>query len=130
MTTWENNVLNYQIDRTVVAAIQKNLCIPEKGGILGANEYGIVTRFYYDSTGTTTKFLYIPDVKKLNAVIQDWANEGISFAGFVHTHPEGIEKLSSRDIEYAQKIKIQCSLSHILMLLYIPAKEKFFQYVI
>ena len=119
-----------QISNTVIDAIKENLLIPEKGGILGVDENFVVTRFYNDSTGITTKSRYIPDVKKLNAVIQNWALEGVSFIGFVHTHPKGAEKLSPLDIEYTQKIKTQCNLSEILMLLYIPAEEKFLQYLI
>lgn len=117
-----------QICNTVIESIKENLHLPETGGILGIDENRIVTRFYNDSTGTTTKSRYIPDVQKLNTVIQNWAEENIAFIGFVHTHPKGSERLSSRDIEYAEKIKTQCSLSEILMLLYIPAEEKFLQY--
>ena len=119
-----------KISDTVIEAVKENLRLPETGGILGVDETGIVTKFYYDSTGITAKLRYIPDVKKLNAVIQNWATEGVSFVGFVHTHHKGAEKLSALDIEYAEKIKKQCSLSEILMLLYIPAEEKFLQYVI
>lgn len=131
MKTRKNDkILNYRIDKTVLENIQKSLRIPETGGILGIDENGIVTKFYYDSTGITSKLRYIPDVKKLNTVIENWTTEGVSFVGFVHTHPKGAEKLSELDIEYAEKIKAQCSLSEILMLLYIPAEEKFLQYVI
>ena len=127
LSTVQNKI---RINSKVIDAIRENLRVSEVGGILGIDENRIVTKFYNDSTGITTKLRYIPNVQKLNAVIQNWAKENISFIGFVHTHPKGAEKLSSRDVEYAEKIKLQCSMSEILMLLYIPAEDKFFQYVI
>ena len=69
--------MNYQIDKAVIDAIKENLRVPEKGGILGIDENRIVTKFYNDSTGITTKLRYIPDVQKLNTVIQNWAKESI-----------------------------------------------------
>lgn len=119
-----------RISDRVIDAIRKNLRVPETGGILGIDEKRLVTKFYNDSTGITTKSRYIPDVQSLNAVIQNWAEVGIAFIGFVHTHRKGEEKLSPLDLEYAAKIKAQCSLSEILMLLYIPAEDKFFKYLL
>lgn len=119
-----------RISDRVIDAIRENLRVPETGGILGIDEKRLVTKFYNDSTGITRKFRYIPDVQSLNAVIQNWAEVGIAFIGFVHTHRKGEEKLSPLDLEYAAKIKAQCSLSEILMLLYIPAEDKFFKYLL
>lgn len=124
-------ILNEEIpiEKSVLDEIKKTLCLPETGGILGVNGRRVVTKFYPDVTGTTTKNNYIPDVRKLNEIIRHWATEGIAFAGFVHTHPKGAERLSSCDVSYAKKIKETCALSEILMLLYLPDEEKFFQYV-
>ena len=118
----------YQIDESVIEEIGKNLILPEMGGILGTAENRIVTKFYYDSTGTTTKTRYIPDVQRLNVVIESWAREGVSFVGYVHTHPKGMEKLSPFDIDYAQLIKKSCNMPEILMVIYIPEEGKIFQY--
>lgn len=122
--------LKYQLHSIVIDNIKKSLHLPEMGGILGLDENCTVTRFHYDSTGTTTETHYIPDVVKLNKVIQDWATEGIAFAGFVHSHPKNAQTLSSCDVDYAKKIKSRCSLNEILMLIYIPEEEKLLQYVI
>lgn len=116
------------IENSVLDEIKQSLTRPETGGILGINSSRVVTKFYYDSTGTTTKTQYIPDVQRLNSILRQWAAAQIRFVGFVHSHPKGKEKLSSCDLTYAKEIKEKCSLSEILMLLYIPDEEKFIQY--
>lgn len=120
----------YKISNSITNAIKQSLTRPEMGGILGIDANRVVTKFYHDSTGTTTTAHYIPDVEKLNEVILRWSTEGIAFIGFVHTHPKGKNKLSTCDVDYAKKIKVECSLLEILMLLYIPEDNKFLQYVL
>lgn len=116
------------IENSVLNEIKQSLTRPEMGGILGINSSRVVTKFYYDSTGTTTKTQYIPDIQMLNLIIRQWATAEIRFIGFVHSHPKGKEKLSSCDLTYAKDIKEKCSLSEILMLLYIPDEKKFIHY--
>ena len=118
------------IENLVLAEIKKNLTRPEMGGILGIDNSRVVMKFYHDSTATTTKTQYIPDVQRLNSILRQWAAAQIRFVGFVHSHPKGREKLSSCDLSYAKDIKEKCSLSEILMLLYIPDEKKFIQYVL
>ena len=118
------------IENSVLDEIKQSLTRPETGGILGINSSRVVTKFYYDSTGTTTKTQYIPDVQRLNSILRQWAAAQIRFGGFVHSHPKGKEKLSSCDLSYAKEIKGKCSLSEILMLLYIPDEKKFIHYVL
>lgn len=100
------------------------------GGILGADERGIVTEFYWDNTGITTEKRYTPDVAVLNEVISEWAKASVGFVGFVHSHPSSTFWLSATDTVYAKKIKSVCGMSEVLMLIYIPADGEFFQYVI
>ena len=106
--------------------------IPETGGILGVsiNDPHTVTAFHFDSTGRTERSTYTPDVGSLNRVIADWAENGIEFVGFVHSHPKEDCKLSKTDIEYADKIKKVCSMSLILMVIYLPDTEEIYPYVI
>ena len=125
----------YLIENTVFEAINRSLLLPETGGILGADDKCIVTNFYHDLTGKTTTTNYIPDVRALNEVIQHWAEAGIRFVGFVHAHPKYNRRLSSIDLNYARQIKKHCSLSELLMLLYIideetQSEDRFIQYVI
>ena len=89
-----------------------------------------VTAFHYDSTGKTQGNTYTPDVDTLNRVISEWAENGIEFAGFVHSHPRRNRKLSPPDIEYANKIKDVCDMPQIIMALYLPDSGEIFTYVL
>lgn len=122
--------MSYKIRDSVLDEIKQSLTRPEMGGILGIDNNRVVKKFCYDLTGTTTKTQYIPDVQRLNSILRQWATAEIRFIGFVHSHPKGKEKLSSCDLSYAKDIKEKCSLSEILMLLYIPDEKKFIQYVL
>ena len=116
----------------VLAQIKGTLRLYETGGILGASidATNTVTAFHFDSTGRTEHSTYTPDVGNLNRVIAEWAEEGIEFVGFVHSHPKEDCKLSKPDIEYADKIKEVCSLPQVLMVIYLPDTEAIYPYVI
>ena len=120
----------YSIEGSVLDEIRQRLIFSETGGILGIDGNRVVTKFYYDSTGQTTDTNYIPDIQRLNEVIQRWATDGIKFVGFVHSHPASNSNLSATDIAYAEKIKVACGMADVLMLLYVPADDKFFQYIV
>lgn len=118
------------IEEAVYKEIYKTLTIPEQGGILGCDENGKVISFFPDVTGKTTKKYYIPNVNKLNEVIKEWSENGINFAGFVHTHRKGRGQLSSIDVDYAKKIKHSCNMEEILMLIYMPEDNSFKKFVL
>ena len=120
----------YQIAESVLTDISRVLEMPEMGGILGGNENLVVTAFHHDDTGRTTARTYTPDIDKLNEVIREWSQRGITFVGFVHSHPPNRNKLSAVDIHYAEKIKRCCGMSKILMLLYLPSEDSFHQFVL
>ena len=120
----------YRIAEYVLKNIRSVLCVPEIGGILGIDNTNTVVKFHYDITGVTHRHNYIPDVDKLNKVINEWAELQIEFIGFVHSHGSGKFNLSSTDIKYAKKIKDFCNIPEILMLLYIPDEDIFYQYIV
>ena len=122
----------YQIQEAVACQIKFSLSVPETGGILGVdiNDRHTVTAFHYDSTGRTEKNTYTPDIEALNKVVADWAENGIEFVGFVHSHSNGSYKLSPVDIEYANLIKRFCGMPEILMVIYLPCGEELHQYVL
>ncbi len=121
----------YLIQNSIFYQIKQNLYLPEMGGILGINinDRHTVTDFYFDSIGTTEKNCYTPDVETLNRVIAKWAENGIEFIGFVHSHPNSIH-LSRHDIEYANKIMRACNMPEIIMMIYIPETQELHQYVL
>lgn len=120
----------YKITDYVIQQIQSILVAPEMGGILGIDETDTVVKFHFDRTGRSTAHRYIPDVKTLNRVIGEWYNSGIFFIGFVHSHAQGRDQLSPCDIRYAEKIKTACGMTEILMLIYLPDKKSFHQYIL
>lgn len=64
---------------------------------------GVVCRYCHDRH--TAQDCYVPDAEKLNRVIEQWAKEGVEFAGIAHSHPNGCYFLSPADFSYSQKIK-------------------------
>ena len=77
---------------------------PEVGGILGKDR-NIVTCFEYDNGIATDKLCtYVPDVVRLNNVIEKWSEQNISFCGIFHTHFFGVRTLSDGDKKYINNI--------------------------
>lgn len=122
----------YCLKEKVLVQIKKTLYLPETGGILGVNinDRRTVTAFHFDSTGKTEGNTYTPDVDTLNRVIAEWAEDGIEFIGFVHSHPKGGRKLSPPDVEYANEIMRACNMAEILMMIYLPDTQELYPYVL
>ena len=75
----------------------------EVGGILGGSG-GCVTTFFLDCNALSSHpCCYVPDVAKLNVVIQAWDQGSILFMGVFHTHYHA-DSLSTQDQRYAQVI--------------------------
>lgn len=121
----------YKINLAVRRQIKKTLIKGEMGGILGSSKEGKITHYHFDVSGRITENNeYVPDVSALNKVLIKWHQEGIRFAGFVHSHVYPARNLSPVDIEYAERIVEVCGLDHILMLLYLPKTKEFIEYII
>lgn len=91
---------------------------PETGGIIG-QQNGIICFAEFDS-GTVQResAVYVPNVEKLNSVIEKWNSSGIEFVGMFHSHPIGQETLSGDDIEYIKTVFD--SMPDSVMKLYFP----------
>ena len=77
---------------------------PETGGIIGGTK-GIITEFFFDEGHSVNDHAaYIPDIGLINSRIQRWQEEGISFYGMYHTHPDHQETLSGDDVLYIKEI--------------------------
>ncbi len=71
----------------------------ESGGILGGSDIDNVTYYHFDRAGTLD--IYIPDIVKLNQVINEWAQSHVRFLGIIHSHFSK-STLSYADVEYAR----------------------------
>lgn len=77
---------------------------PECGGVLGADENGTLTAYYYDATGLGDSSSYSPDVAAINKILtHQWMPQGIYMVGIVHSH-EKSRVPSCGDIAYAVRI--------------------------
>lgn len=79
---------------------------PESGGILlGPADSQDVTAYYFDQTASCSVVTYTPDIELLQKLIDErWTPAGLEFRGFVHSHPAGLDRLSSGDLEYIRRI--------------------------
>lgn len=73
---------------------------PECGGILGKKEDLIVDYIHDNTHPILNRAIYAPDTELLNRCIEEWSEKNIEFCGFVHSHPDGQNILSSGDMEY------------------------------
>lgn len=82
---------------------------PETGGVLGRKN-GIICKYFYDDNADINQYRYVPNVEKINTILDQWLKDDIEFAGIIHSHPEDVNELSYADIHYARKILQENSL--------------------
>lgn len=75
---------------------------PEVGIILGGKD-GIVECYHMDCGLLCGNGCYMPNTDCLNAVIEDWAEQGTALIGFAHTH-HSVPTLSMADKVYIREI--------------------------
>lgn len=76
----------------------------ETGGIIGINSNEEIVEFHFDKPFKPNLFEYCPNVYLLNQMInENWKQNNIEFAGFVHSHLNNIE-ISQQDIKYSKSI--------------------------
>lgn len=76
----------------------------ETGGIIGADENGVISAFQFDNIQNPKMYEYYPNTDFLNRVInREWKEKNITFAGFIHSHLHNC-KISQDDIKYARLI--------------------------
>ena len=78
---------------------------PECGGVLGADQIGVVSAWHFDRTGNSTPDSYKPDVTAINRVLQEeWQPRGIYMVGIIHSHAAGKKVPSCGDVHYGIRI--------------------------
>ncbi len=75
----------------------------ETGGILGGKD-DVITHYHPDSTGSTSRVTYSPDVEVVNKQLYRWNNSLVRLRSFVHSHPRKNNKPSGGDLVYAKQI--------------------------
>lgn len=100
---------------------------PESGGILGVKD-GVISDFCYDENSSGTGNTYIPDLARLNTVLQLWHQTGVKFAGVIHSHPPDMRQLSYADIRYAMQIMNENYLCEVYFPLVFPDTKEIFFY--
>lgn len=94
----------------------------EKGGILlGDRDDFVVKKYVFDRNGRTSGGAYDPDISYLNKVVKyEWENNDLAFLGFIHSHPNGVSRLSG---EYGAATGDMAYIKTIFEAM--PALEKF-----
>ena len=89
-----------KIKRKILGEIISTIgtCEPETGGILGVKD-GVVCEFYFDKNADCQIGEYCPNTVDVNSKLVEWAREGISFAGIIHSHPNNLFEFSNGDKE-------------------------------
>ncbi len=95
--------------------------LPECGGVLGAAEGAVISRYVFDATGVSSPVSYTPDHTRLNEVLDAWSNEGIDFVGIIHSHDSSCPYPSCGDLAYACRMLLSNpSLDSLLMPIVTP----------
>lgn len=75
----------------------------ERGCVLGS-ENGLITHIYKDE-GNRQEGEYVPDIDRINVVLEEWFEKGVDFVGLAHSHPNGLVLMSKNDEEYMEELK-------------------------
>ncbi|HEX3355754.1 MAG TPA: Mov34/MPN/PAD-1 family protein [Tepidisphaeraceae bacterium] len=78
----------------------------ETGGILlGPIESEVIDDYYFDATADCSQVTYSPDYLTLRKKMkEDWIPGGRDMKGFVHSHPDALDRLSGGDLEYIRRL--------------------------
>lgn len=98
----------YFIKNTILKQIKDTIgkAPIESGGILGLKD-NVICAYYFDKGDFCKIDEYRPNIKKLNSVINEWGNKGISFIGIIHSHPNSYKIPSLQDCNYVDVLMKQ-----------------------
>lgn len=92
------------LSSSVEAELREKLCgqAVEQGGALGI-ENGVISHYFHDTQARCDCNLFQPS-PMLNVLLAVWKQEGITFAGLIHSHPSDWPALSEGDLDYVRKL--------------------------
>lgn len=117
--TWIQMIIVTMNNRTILIKkeIYKRIInsfdlINEDGGILGYQD-GVIAAFFFDKG--KGKDSYQINVQSFSHILDEWENNNISFAGFIHSHVDGKGEPSIYDLIYLKKfMKMNDELDELL----------------
>ena len=74
----------------------------EAGGVL-ALRGNTVADYYYDHSADSGRRFYKPNASRITRQANLWLAQGLSFGGFIHSHPPRKPSLSAMDLVAAQQ---------------------------
>lgn len=92
---------------SVLAAIDRQLAAPEPeqgGALLRPLNGSAITHFEWDATASTTTTSYVPSGKLVERVAEMETSLDVSLVGVVHSHPNGMNRLSGPDLEVTRHL--------------------------
>ncbi len=105
-----------QISQQVYQAILDTIGILpiESGGVLAMKGHTI-SDYYFDAHAGVGNRFYRPSTHQITKRVNQWLQEGLSFGGFIHSHPAPYIHLSAMDIVAAEKTAIANQLPAVFM---------------
>lgn len=102
--TYKPQTASITLSSSVEAELREKLCgqAVEQGGALGI-ENGVISHYFHDTQARCDCNLFQPS-PLLNTLIALWRQEGITFAGLIHSHPADWPDLSEGDLNYVNRL--------------------------
>lgn len=132
----ENTRPIVRFKRSAFVDTMRSICsyAPETGGILlGPIETDhVITDFYFDKGAICSGSTYSPDHVALSKKMQkEWIPAGMDMKGFVHSHPNSFDRLSSGDLVYISRLlKRNTDMSMFIAPIIIPHQFRMNPYVV
>lgn len=106
---------------------------PECGGVFTGpiGDPLRVTGFYFDEGASCSGVTYSPDTETINRKRhEEWLPDGRDWCGFIHSHPNGFDRLSGGDITYIRRLLKLSDESVLIAPVVIPEQFRFVPFVV
>ena len=77
---------------------------PERGGVLGIVDGTVCAYACDEKEDIAVRAAHRAEEDELKCALKKWRRKGITFAGFVHSHPNGQDCLSQGDLRFAERV--------------------------
>lgn len=87
--------MHANVYKEMISYFSQGVC--ERGCLVGASQFLNCIDAFAPVPGLSGKDYFAPDMDAVNRQIAHWADLGICFCGFIHSHPDGAAFLSYAD---------------------------------